>query len=75
MNVATTGTATQNLAQKWALGLQPALKDKAKHPHLISYNSNILGIKSAKVNPMHGKNNLLGHSNLFDKLNKSIIDP
>ena len=50
-------------------------KRNAKHPHLISYNSNILGIKLAKVNPMHGKNNLIGHSTLFDMLNKIIIDP
>ena len=55
--------------------MKPTSKEKAQYPHLISYNSNILGIKLAKVNPMHGKNKLIGHSTLFDILNEIIINP
>ena len=55
--------------------MEPTAKEQAKHPHLIGYNTNILGIKTAKVNPLHGKTNFLGHSKLFTMLNKIILDP
>ena len=45
-----TTTSAQALTKKLEISLESTSKEKAKHPHLISHKSNILGIKSAKVN-------------------------
>ena len=48
-------TASSTLTKAWNIDMEPSTKDKVKYPYLVSYNSNILGIKSTKVNPMNGK--------------------
>ena len=57
------------------IDMEPSTKERNKHPHRVSCNSNILRVKSAKPNPMNSKQHLTSYSTLFNMLNEMTIDP
>jgi len=68
-------TASSRITTEWTKSMTPSAKDKVAHPHLIAYNEHVLGIKSARENPMHGKNNVYSYSTLHADLSDLVMNP